>query len=81
MYYFTNTNEFTNRNRFFLNRNTSVRIGKGVLPYKVRLHWKFQVNLTSTFDVSCVKKLGIWSVMPKSGSASLQLSSERERER
>ena len=31
MYYFTNPNKFTNRNRFFLDRNTSVRISKAVL--------------------------------------------------
>ena len=33
MYYFTNPNEFTNRNRIFLNRNTSVRISEDVLYY------------------------------------------------
>ena len=31
MYYFTDPNEFTNRNRIFLNRNTSVWISEGVL--------------------------------------------------
>ena len=35
MYYFTNPNKFTNRNRFFLDRNSSVRISEGVLYYYV----------------------------------------------
>ena len=48
---FTNPNKFTNRNRFFLDRNTSVRISEGVLYYGVSIDSTPEVSHTDQLTV------------------------------
>ena len=55
MYYFTNPNKFTNRNRFFLDRNTSVRISEGVL------YWVKDVGPGNSPDLSLIENL--WALV------------------
>ena len=63
MYYFTNPNKFANRNRYSMNRNTSVRISEGLLYNEMNrneLEVKIKEKMSNKEEVmnqkSCVQK-------------------------